>query len=156
MLRHSPSRHFLLGAMAVFSLALVVGCDSKSADPAAASAVAPPLQATTASPTAPPTTAQNQCAQAMAQLRQCHQKAVADGKASATQLAQSTTYLRRLEAWWQMDGGNPAIQATCAAIAADKDSCSPDGDAADAEDSGMTEEHFKQLMKQFDEAGVAP
>lgn len=92
----------------------------------------------------------------MAQLRQCHQKAVADGKASATQIAQSTTYLRRLEAWWQMDGGNPAIQAACSGIVADKDSCTPDGDAADAEDSGMTEAHFKQLMKQFDEAGVAP
>ena len=155
MRRHYPSRHFLLGAMAVFSLALV-GCDSKSGEPAAASTVAPPLQVAAASPAAPPTTSQNQCAQAMAQLRQCHQNAVADGKASATQLAQSTTYLRRLDAWWQMDGGNPAIQAACSAIVADKDSCTPDGDAADAEDSGMTEAHFKQLMKQFDEAGVAP
>lgn len=153
LLRHAPSRYFLLGIMAVFSLT-VFGCDSKSGEPAAASTVAPPLQAASASAAAPPTTSQNQCAQAMAQLRRCHQNAVAGGKLSAAQIAQSATYLRRLDAWWQMDGSNPAIQAACSAIAAEKDSCTPDGDVNDTEDSGMTEAHFNRVMKQFDEAGV--
>lgn len=153
-LPRSP-RHLLVGAVAILCT-VMAGCDGKTEVPAAAPAALLPAATSAASPPAPTVALRNECGRAMQQLRQCHQQAVASGKASPAQLAQSTTYLRRLEAWWQMDGGNPAIQATCAAIASDKDSCAPDGDPTDAEDAGMSDEHFKQVMKQFDAAGVPP
>lgn len=55
-----------------------------------------------------------------------------------------------------MEPGNPAIRATCSAIASDNDGCASDGESEGSEDSAMTEEHFNQVMKQFDAAGVPP
>ncbi|WP_156481019.1 hypothetical protein [Variovorax sp. PAMC 28711] len=148
------ARNSLWVAFAAASIALT-GCNDANQTVASTSTATTATTPVTPAPAAKAPSV-NDCGQAMKQLRQCHQKVVADGRASALQREQSATYLRRLEAWWQMDGNNPAIQASCSAIANDKESCAPAGDSSDPEDAGMTEAQFKLVMKQFDAAGVPP
>ena len=145
-------------ALALSGAVLLAGCqDASSPSVVGSDRVVTTSGPATAQATEPAKTSSqtSDCVKAIQQLRQCHQKTASSGKASAVQLERSSTYLRRLEAWWKMDGGNPAIQATCKAFASGEDGCEADA-APDGEESGMSEAQFRMVMKQFDDAGVPP
>ncbi|RYF82761.1 MAG: hypothetical protein EOO29_05890 [Comamonadaceae bacterium] len=132
---------------------LLAGCD-RGHPPAAAVAIdtaAAPAAATAGvAQAAQPAIARDVCSAAFEQLRQCHSKNVSSGQASARRLEQSATYLRRLQAWWEMDRANPAIQASCTAIASGGIEC----EAGEPGDDAENDAEFKTLMEQFDKAGV--
>lgn len=150
--------------MRVSSLSLKVGCQvamalaalslvacSEAPAPAAAVPVAAPAAATSVAPSpAVQVALKDHCTSAFAQLRQCQAKLASSGQASAVQVERSATYLRRLQAWWEMERANPVIQSSCQAIAAGGLECEPEDPADEAESAA----EFRTLMEQFDKAGV--
>lgn len=127
----------------------LTACDSRSL-PAANTVAAAPAAVPSPAASAMPVSMVDSCASAFSQLQQCHRKLAASGRAGAAQLDRSATYLRRLQAWWEMDRNNPAIQNSCRAIAAGEMECEPEADGDEAESA----EEFKVLMEKFDAAGV--
>lgn len=150
-----PSASRALAQAAAISATLVwlAACDSQSPPSSAAAATPALAPASAAAPTTPTAVAAGMpdgCASAFSQLQQCHRQLAASGQASAGQLERSATYLRRLQAWWEMDRNNPAILNACQAIAAGGMECTPEADGDEAESAA----EFKMLMEQFDAAGV--
>lgn len=127
----------------------LTACDSQSL-PAANAVAAAPAAAPAPAASAMPASMGDRCENAFSQLQQCHRKLAASGRAGPAQLDRSATYLRRLQAWWEMDRNNPAIQNSCRAIAVGEMECEPEADGDEAESA----EEFKVLMEKFDAAGV--
>lgn len=151
-MRFPPVSRSLVHAAAIAAISVfLAACDSQSSPSAAAATPDPaPVPATAAAPAAVAVSMTDSCASAFSQLQQCHRKLAASGQASANQLERSATYLRRLQAWWDMDRNNPAILNSCQAISAGGLECEPEPSGDEAESA----EEFKALMQQFDAAGV--
>lgn len=144
-----PSKK-LKWAAAALALWTLAACDGAPPSAAVASTPAAPAVAAVPAPAIQPVALKDACAAAFEQLRQCHSKTAASGQASPKRLEQSATYLRRLQAWWEMDRGNPAILTSCQAIASGGLECDP----SDGEEDAESDAEFKMLMEQFDKAGV--